>query len=109
MEVFPLVAPGLSHLPDVDHVEHDVADVGGLPNAPGRQHGGSEIAVLLQAVEPGRLAEFLARNVPLDLAAATTAGLRPGIALRLGRDRRGFEVFGRGLLAHPERLLGERQ
>jgi Ca2+-binding RTX toxin-like protein len=48
-------------------------------------------------------------GVSLDLAATTTAGLRPGIALRLGRGRRGFEVFGRGLLAHPERLLGERQ
>lgn len=109
LKVLSLVAAGLPHLPDLDHVKDDLADIASAAETPSRQHRWCQISVLLEAVPTGRLAELLARDMPFcpaGIAARPGSGLAaPGGLLLWNR----LEFVFRRFDSEAERLLGERQ
>ena len=111
MEVLPLVTSRFSHLADLDHTEHNLAEIARGVHAPGTQHRGGHEAILLERILPCRIAEFLATDMPLHLtpprsALAPTRGPRAGVRRLPGRR---FEVLGRRFGSHTEIFLTEGQ
>ena len=65
VKVFATVLPRFQHLTDIDHIEDNLSNVVGAGNAPVAEHSLGQVAVLIEGIPTGRLAELLACEVLL--------------------------------------------
>lgn len=102
VKIFAAIPWGLAHLPDLDQIEDDLAEVACVLNAPVVQDTLGEVAILLQGILANGLTQFLAGQMPLGLP------FRRSIVW-WGRwfCRRFFRFFARLASSHAERFLRE--